>query len=199
MATILDWPMELLMPSSMTWSLNHNGTLFTSKFNNSTQTVTYPGSMWQCEMVFQNLDDYESRYLESLMFQMGVAGKIRIPDMGRYGRPPMGAPVVTDAGQSGFALKTGGWIPSRLVMQMGDYMSVNNELKMVLKDVISDANGLATLPIAPMLRNSPAAGAVVEVFNPTGIFRLDKNQSSVDRKPAYVNDINISLIETFYI
>lgn len=197
MAT-LDWPVNILRPASMDWTLKDNGSIFQSKFNGSTQTVTYPGSMWKCELVFQDLDDYQSRYLETLIFQMGRSGTIRIPDFGRYGRPPVGAPVVDGANQTGFSLNTRGWIPNRVVFHRGDYISVGDELKMVLDDVRSGADGKCPIPLAPMLRKSPADGTVIEVANPRGVFRLDKDENGVGRKPAFANDFNLSFVESFY-
>lgn len=197
MAT-LDWPVNILRPASMDWNLKDNGSIFQSKFNGSTQTVTYPGSMWKCELVFQDLDDYQSRYLETLIFQMGRAGTIRIPDFGRYGRPPVGVPVVDGANQTGFSLNTRGWLPNRVVFHRGDYISVGDELKMVLDDVRSGADGKCPVPLAPMLRKSPADGVSIEVANPRGIFRLDKDENGVGRKPAFANDFNLSFVESFY-
>lgn len=198
---ILDWPVELLRPSNMEWRLNDNGSIFQSKFNGSTQTVTYPGSMWSCEMTFSDLDDYESRALESIIFQLGISGKIKIPDFGRYGRPPAasGKPKVVGANQTGFSVTTGNWIPNRPVLKRGDYINVGIELKMVLADVISNGSGVAIIPVTPMIRNSPADASEIEVAAPTAIFRLTKDQNGVSRKPAFNNDINVSFTESFYI
>ncbi|UGO51430.1 hypothetical protein QJV44_gp16 [Serratia phage vB_SmaS_Tlacuache] len=202
MAT-LDWPVNILRPASMDWTLKDNGSIFQSKFNGSTQTVTYPGSMWKCELVFQDLDDYQSRYLETLIFQMGRSGTIRIPDFGRYGRPPVsngpnGKPKTVGPTQEGFKLHSGWWLPHRVVLHRGDYISVQDELKMVLDDVRSDASGEAIIPIAPMLRKTPPEGAEIEVANPRGVFRLDKDENGVGRKPAFANDFNLSFVESFY-
>lgn len=196
---ILDWPVELLRPSSMDWRIVSSGSTFTSKFNGSTQTITYPGSMWTCDMTFTDLDDYESRALESIIFQLGKSGKVRLPDFGRYGRPAAGAPVVDGASQTGFAINSKGWIPNRVVLQRGDYITINDELKFVLKDVIADANGKAAIPIAPMIRNSPTADSKIEVQYPTAIFRLSKDENGPSRKPAFNNDFNVSFIESYYI
>lgn len=89
---ILDWP-EHLRPSSMSWTLLSSGSMFESVFNKATQTVTFPGSKWKVSMTFQDLDDFDSRLLESIIVDLdGMGGRIRMGDFGRYGVPAQGAP-----------------------------------------------------------------------------------------------------------
>ncbi|WP_211259230.1 hypothetical protein, partial [Dyella japonica] len=79
----------------MEWHLVSNSVEFISPFNGASQTVAYPGSRWEASLTFNNLNDWESRKLESLLAKLdGKSGRIMLQDFGRWGRPSMGAPVV---------------------------------------------------------------------------------------------------------
>lgn len=196
MAT-LTWPNGIL-PSSFDWTLVSNGSSFTSPWNGQTQTARYPGSAWKAQMTLSNLDDYESRAVEVIIFQLdGMSGRVKLHDFGRFPAPVKGTPRVNGAGQTGTSVATDGWTASTKVLSAGDYITVNDELKMVLADVTSNASGAATVPIAPQLRNSPADNLVIEVANPYAIFRLEKNENGVKRSPAFNNDITLNFIEVF--
>lgn len=192
---LLTWP-EALRPSSLNWSLSSNAVEFKSPFNGASQTASFPGSAWTASMTFNKLDDWESRKLEVLIVKLdGKAGRILISDMGRWGRPPMGRPVVQGQANTGLTLSSSGWTPNRFVLREGDYISVDNELKMVTEDIWSDGGGNAIIPIAPMWRKNPQAGATIETLNPCGIFRLDDNINGVDREPAMSNNITLKFVE----
>lgn len=192
---ILDWP-ENLRPSSMNWTLSSSGSMFESVFNKSTQTVTFPGSKWKVSMSFQDLDDFESRLLESIIVDLdGMGGRIRLGDFGRCGVPAQGTPIVSGANQTGKSILTAGWLPGRMILARGQYLTIADEMKMVLTDAWSDESGFATIRIGPMLRISPAAGAPIEVQSPRGIFMLTENENGVARKPAFSNDFNLSFME----
>ena len=196
MATLL-WP-DGILPSSFDWTLKSNGSSFSSPWNGQTQTVRYPGSAWKAQMTLSDLDDYESRAVEVLIFELdGLAGRVKLWDFGRFAGTVKGTPRVNGAGQTGVSLVTDGWTASVKVLSKGDYITVNDELKMVLSDVTSNASGAATVRIAPQLRNSPADNLVIEVANPYGIFRLEKDENGVKRSPAFNNNITLNFIEVF--
>lgn len=193
----LDWPAGIL-PSTFDWFLSSNGTSFTSPWNGQTQTVRYPGSAWEAQMTLSNLDDFESREVEVIIVQLdGMAGRIRLRDFGRFGSAPKGNPLVNGAGQTGTALVTDGWTPSVKVLSRGDYITVNDELKMVTADITSNASGAATILFGPQLRNSPGDNSVIEVANPYGIFRLQQGKNGVKRSPAFNNDFTLNFVEAF--
>lgn len=197
MATVLTWPSGIL-PASFDWSLASNGSSFTSPWNGQSQTVRYPGSAWKAQMSLSNLDDLESREVEALIFELdGMSGRIKLWDMGRFPGTVKGTPRVNGSNQTGATLVTDGWTPSVKVLSRGDYVTVNDEMKMILRDVTSNASGQANLPIGPMLRQSPPDNLVIEVANPYAIFRLEKNENGVKRSPAFNNDITLNFVESF--
>ena len=195
---VLEWPQNVC-PASLTWRVESNTKTFRSPFNGASQTVRFPGTRWLCSLTFTNLTDEKSRRLDALIAELdGEYGRVKIRDWGRPGRTPEGTPVVSDPDQTGVQLFSKGWTPGTLVLQTGDYITVNNELKMVRADVSSNASGEAIIPVAPMLRSSPAANAPIEVAAPYGIFKLkDNSQGEGNRIPGGFTNYTIEFEEAF--
>lgn len=195
---VLEWPQNVC-PAALTWRAESNTKTFRSPFNGASQTVRFPGTRWLCSLTFTNLTDEKSRRIDVLLASLdGEYGRVKIRDWGRKGRMPAGAPVVSDSDQSGVELHTKGWTPGVSVLYAGDYLTVNNELKMVTADVSSNASGEAIIPIAPMLRSSPAANMPIEVAAPYGIFKLkDNSQGEGSRIPGGFTSYVIEFEEAF--
>lgn len=195
---VLEWPQDVC-PASLTWKPESNSKTFRSPFNGASQTVRHPGTRWLCSLTFNNLDDDKSRRLDALISDLdGEWGRVKIRDWGRAGREPAGSPVVSDAGQTGVILHTKGWSPGVIVLRVGDYLTVNDELKRVTADVTSNSNGIAEIPIAPMLRSSPAPNIPIEIRSPYGIFKLrDGTQGSANRIPGGFSSYSIDFEEAF--
>lgn len=194
----LEWPADVC-PSSLTWRPESNTKTFRSPFNGASQTVRFPGTRWICSLTFNNLTDEKSRRIDALVADLdGEYGRVKIRDWGREGRTPDGNPVVQDANQTGTQLSSKGWTPGKLVLRTGDYLTVNDELKMVTADVTSTSTGTAIIPIAPMLRNSPPVNGKIEVANPYGIFKLKDNQQGAgNRVPGVFTSYTLEFEEAF--
>ncbi|MEF7904243.1 hypothetical protein U9396_04810 [Escherichia coli] len=194
----LEWP-EDVCPASLTWRPESNTKTFRSPFNGASQTVRYPGTRWVCSLTFNNLSDDKSRRLDSLIAELdGEYGRVKIHDWGRGWRTPAGSPVVNGANQTGTELQTSGWTHGVVVLERGDYITVNDELKIVTADVTSTSTGTATVTFAPMLRWSPPDGAAIEVAKPYGIFKLKDNQQGAgNRVPGVFTSYTLELEEAF--
>lgn len=193
---VLVWP-DGIRPSAFKWSLKSYGSSFESPWNGATQTTRFPGSRWIASMTLNNLDDIESRAVEAILFQLdGKAGRIQLRDYRRATAVVKGKPLVKGGAQKGTSLITDGWTASTTVLRQGDYFTVNDELKFVIADAVSDASGNATIKFAPQLRNAPADNAPLEIAKPYGIFRLADNENGVSGKPAMVNDFTIDFVES---
>lgn len=194
----LKWP-EDVCPASLTWRPESNTKTFRSPFNGASQTVRFPGTRWVCSLTFNNLSDEKSRRIDSLVAELdGEYGRVKIRDWGRSGRTPAGSPLVDGANQTGTELHSKGWTAGMVVLRQGDYITVNDELKMVTADVSSASNGTALIPFAPMLRSSPPANAVIEVANPYGIFKLKDNQQGAgNRVPGVFTSYTLEFEEAF--
>ncbi|HCR3457445.1 hypothetical protein ACFYLL_17680 [Proteus mirabilis] len=196
MATILSWP-QSIVPATLSWQLVSNSKTFTSTFTGSVQTVRFPGSRWRCSMSFNNLTDDQARVLEAFVAELdGESGRVKISDWARSGLTQRGKPKVSQPNQSGKLLESKDWLPNSIVLRIGDYITVNDELKRVTANVISDAQGNAIIPIAPILRYAPAVNDLIENEAPYGIFKLTSNdQGNFQRKPGILTSTSLSFEE----
>ncbi|MDM3766283.1 hypothetical protein O9456_20395, partial [Proteus mirabilis] len=173
---------------------------FTSPFNGSSQTVRFPGSRWRCELTFNNLNEAKSRQLEALVASLdGMSGRVKITSWIRKGRYGYGSPRIAIPSQLGNQLETKDWKRNMRVLQQGDRLTVGNELKMVVADVVSDHQGYANILISPMLRTSPTVNEMLEVERPFGVFRLvDNEQGKFQHRRLGYTHITLSFEEVLY-
>lgn len=196
---ILAWP-EDVCPINEDWQLLSNSKTFTSPFNGSSQIVRFPGSRWRCELTFSNLSEEKSRKLEALVAALdGMSGRVRISSWIRKGKEGYGTPKVALASQSGVSLQTSGWKRNMRVLQQGDRLTIGNELKMVVADVVSDNEGRAVISISPMLRTPPALNEEVIIKAPFGVFRLsDNEQGKFQHRRLGYSNVTLSFEEVLY-
>ncbi|WP_238149163.1 hypothetical protein [Arsenophonus endosymbiont of Aleurodicus floccissimus] len=84
-------------------------------------------------------------------------------------------------------------------MRKGDYLTVNNELKMVTDNVTSDVDGNAAIPISPMLRYTPKINDKIETRSPFGIFKLTSNeQGNFQSRPSMFSSVTLEFEEALY-
>ena len=193
------WP-TTLQPNSMNWHLQFNTQTFESPFNHSINTHRFPGGMWTAQLSFKNLTRNQTNEMKAFVYSLsGANGRFLMSDPSAPGRPAMGTPVVAQSDQQGGLLLTSGWQPNTLVLKRGEYFSVNNELKMVMKDIWSTDMGLATLAFAPWLRTRPEQYDSIITLNPMGMFMLaNDDQGEIQFKPLF-GDISLDIREAFYV
>jgi len=203
MAEVLEWPTDLI-PNEMSLGLESNNRVFESPWTGSTQTADTPGARVVMQITFRALPLDKARRLEALTFSLdGQAGRVRLWDFGArlIGSPQVvhGAPVVTEALAMRKTLTSRQWVPNTLVLQMGDWVQVGDELKRVIADVTSDLNGGALIRFAPMLRNNYPSGTPLSVSRPCGVFKLkDDKGVTFNRTPGVFTDVSLSFVESFY-
>ncbi|MFS1564116.1 MAG: hypothetical protein ACL7AX_11950 [Candidatus Arsenophonus phytopathogenicus] len=162
--------------------------------------MRFPGSRWRCTLTFNNLTENKSRVLEALTAELdGESGRIKIHNWIRKGLTGRGKPAISVANQTGGILQTRGWDADSIVLRKGDYLTVNNELKMAIDNVTSDVNGNATIPISPMLRYSPTVNDKLETLSPFGIFKLTTNdQGNFQYRPGVFSSVTLAFEEVLY-
>ncbi len=216
-----------ITPNSAVWSLEHNTRQFTSPLSKATQTLESPGARWKATLTFKNLTQAKARTLFAFLAQLGgAAGRFYLHDHSLP--TPMGSPsespVVNGADQVGSSLVTKDWPADAIavddypgyvddapgyvddlgagtlitVLKAGDYFGVNNELKIMTEDAITDGLGNVTLKYAPPARSAPVDGAVISYDKPKCIMRLvDDNQINLAARPGNLGNITISCVESF--
>lgn len=166
-----------LIPLETTISLVQPSFSFESEFTGVEQNVYHPGARWLIEMSFNTLTEAKWRRLSVFLNNLqGKAGVCAITDHSRDGSPTKGTPYVSGDNQTGRQLVTAGWLPKRLVMKLGDLITVNDELKELNEDVWSDINGAATFSFNPPLRKSPPNAEPIITLSPYVLVKLDMDQ-----------------------
>lgn len=199
--TIYNWP-DQLKPNSLRIGLTANTGSFESPLNKSVMTHRFPGERWKAVLEFNTLDNNKTRevdILQAFIWKLGgMNGRFYMGDFSKPGAPARGAPVVIGNGQYGGLLTTGGWLPNQIIIPMGSYFSINNELKFATSDIVSNAGGVATLEFVPWLRVSPADGDVIVTDKPTGMFRLaGDDEGMFDISPGMHAETTINVVEAF--
>lgn len=163
-----------LIPLETTISLVQPSFNFKSEFTGTEQNIYHPGARWLIEMSFNTLTEDKWRKLSVFLNNLqGKTGVCAITDHSRDGSPANGSPYVSGDNQTGRQIVTAGWQPKKLVIKLGDLVTINNEMKEVIADVWSDANGAATFNFNPPLRNSPPNSEPIITINPHVLVKLE--------------------------
>lgn len=178
-----------------------NNQIFESPLTNKVQTAALSGARWQCVPTFSNRAGDEARALRAfIMNQEGVAGRFNYyPATADKGGTGLGTGMVNGAGQTGKTLLTKGWTAGQAkLFKAGDYITFNNEMKMITADAASDGSGNAVLLITPAIRVSPANSVLIEVDNPYFPARLENDDMSrLQVSSPLIYNATFSIIEDF--
>lgn len=160
-----------IFPDSMDWALLYRDQVFTSDLNGIESSIELPGAKWSFSLTFGQREGREGRLLSAfLVSQRGKIGRFNItPDCFA---PPLGTaqgqPRVRGSSQRGSQLVTDGWLGNQKeALAVGDFFSVNGELKIVTDPVIVDGNGLAIIHFAPNMHQAPPDNAQIKTSRPT--------------------------------
>lgn len=195
---ILDYP-DISPDSGMSLTLKSSTTVYSSELNNAIQTAALEGAQWAATLAYTNRTELEGRTMKAFLTRLnGRAGRFRLtpPDLNQLGTR-LGTGLVDGAGQTGDTLNTKGWtINQTNLLEPGDYINFNGELKMVVETATSDGAGLSSIIIAPPIRKSTNDNDAIEVTDPQGIFMLtNDNQAGWDVQSNFIHGATVDLIE----
>ncbi|MFW6198568.1 MAG: hypothetical protein ACOC5E_01965 [Acidobacteriota bacterium] len=107
------------------------------------------------------------------------------------------APQVDGADQLGTSLDCDGVTADEDILEEGDYLEVNGELKILTADATADGTGAVTFEFRPALREPPDDDAAVEINDPVATFRRREPEGvwSLDR--VLITRVSLELVETF--
>ena len=103
---------------------------------------------------------------------------------------------VDGAGQLGKKLDIEGADPNDVLFKVGEYFSVNGELKVVTAECVTDSQGKATVDFEPPLRSMPSSGDEIEMFSPVARFRLT-SPAAWSLQPNRLHSFDIEAIESY--
>lgn len=198
--TTLSWPtLSRAAPLEIDWALEANTQTSTSPLSRSVQTVELPGARWRAQFTLHNLSEADTAKLQAFMAKLrGSAGRFYLPTFARS--KPRGtaasSPLVMGAGQTGTTLNIDGMVAATTLLA-GDYLSVNDEFKIVVADATANGSGQMAVTFEPPLRASPADNYPVLIVNPQCRMMLtDDTMRTVTRAPK-LSDITIDCVESW--
>ena len=181
--------------------LRSKAAVYESPWTGSVQVQEHTGKFWEIILEIPPMNRPEYAAWESFIFSLrGRVGTFKAGP--QYASTSQGDndgsdktvesidSTSTKLTVSGFSSSTNG------VMKEGDYIEVNNELKIVRKDADSDNSGEADLHIEPFFRKDPAQGDTVIIEDPKGVFRLT-DEPKMDVELFTSNGLTLSAREDF--
>lgn len=103
---------------------------------------------------------------------------------------------VDGSGQLGKQLDIKDADPNEVLFKVGEYFSVNDELKVVTAECVTDGQGKATVEFEPPLRAMPDDGAEISMFRPRAKFRL-QSPAAWSLQPNRLHSFDIEAIESY--
>ena len=180
--TIYSWPTSgaAFTPSAAPWGQLQNQRVSRSSLNAATQVVSLPGARWLVPMSFQQQDYATRAALDA--FLVRLSGREHRAALFHWARPvPRGtcnlAGVTVSSLAAQFAttvVLTGCGNTKTLLAgdMVGLVTSTGNQLVQVSADATSNAGGVMTIEVRPLLRGSVAAASAVTLDRPTAQFIL---------------------------
>ena len=178
-----------------------NTQIFRSPLDNTVQTLELTGARWRVGYDLPRMNRAQAAAWTGFLSELlGPSGRFFgfDPDARTPRGTGNGTPLVQGGSQTGKSLTTDAWATNETVLLIGDYFTVNLELKMVTADVTSNGSGVATINFTPSLRASPANNAPLTITNPTTTMMLvDDEQAFWDTDMVALYGVSFSGIEAF--
>lgn len=184
-------------------SLQYNTQTFESPLNKSVQTYELPGARWNFAATWENMIEADARIFKAWLATMrGQAGRFYAGDLSR--KTPRG--IVSGSGtvrtvtSAGATSLSSAWTPINQTgwFLVGDYIQVNNELKIITADATTNSLGYSTLYFEPALRSALTIGMTITYTNCVATFKLnDDGQDKINFDPERHPSLTISATEVF--
>ena len=186
---------------SSTFGLEENTETFISPISNTIQTLARTGARWYLTINYAPMKRADAQVV--IAFLTKLRGRVNsLNGFDPNATSPLGdvsgsTLLVNGASQTGNSLTCDGAEASTLVLKAGDYLEVNNELKMVTDDATSDASGDVTINFSPSLRSSPSDNASITTTNPSCEMKLVDDNVTWSQSVGDIYNISFSAIEVF--
>lgn len=182
------------------FTLESNTLAYPSPLTRSTQTSGLAGDKWVGVSSYSNRVGLEARTLKAFILNLGgQSGRFNYipPDLNQQGAATVVA-VVNGAGQLGKSMNIVSSDLSTVIYALGDYITVNSELKTVTQDCITDGAGFAVVNFAPPLRQAPADLSPIEFEAPYMIAKLENDsQAQMQVTGPVIYNASFSIEEVF--
>ena len=182
---IENYPDTICGVATSTWTKISNTQTFTSPFGKSTQTVGLTGSLWASQLNYPilELEDYD--ILNAFMIGLrGMAGRFYLSPM-QY-QPETAHPTGLTATVAGTQITLSAPAPN---LKVGDYISINHELKMV---IIANSTTLFTVdqPFRETYTSQP-----IELNKPDCLMMLSSDNYMMEFRPPLIQSVTVECVE----
>jgi len=187
-----------IKPDAAQLGIGFNVQSFNSTLSGSKQFKELPGSRWVGSITWSQRQGIDAKTLVGQLSSLrGMIDEFRIlpPDHEGLGTA-LGSGVVNGADQTGSSLITSGWAANQsILLEIGDYIEINGELKRVTLRAASDGSGNSTIQFQPPIRKSPANGSAVITTEPRMTMRLTSPINTASFSAPLVYAISIEAEE----
>lgn len=108
-----------------------------------------------------------------------------------------GSDISVSGANLGTQLAYSGADASAQVFRVGEYFSVNGELKIATADSTADGSGDGVVEFEPSLRNPPPDGDPIETLQPVASFRLIAPVGGWNLSPNRIHSFTLNAVETY--
>lgn len=154
------------------WTIENSSTRQESPFTYAAQRLVWPGQRLGCNLGLPVMERDDGLRWEAFFSSVHPAGKFWVePARFLNAGPPVGMPLV-GGDASGSTIATEGWTPNQArAMIAGQFVQIGNRLRRLLADVVTDANGVASIEIWPKI-GVIRGGTQIVCHRPRGVFQL---------------------------
>lgn len=143
-----------------------------------TKRTEHSGKKWVAELELPKIYDSENqgKWRRFLVEAKGGIQTFLLSDPTYQGPngDPGGTPQFDSFDGNNRTIKTSGWDANTTVLKEGDYLSIKDELKLVMSDATTDGSGDVTINVRPPFRQSLKTGDSIEFNDPKGEFILNE-------------------------
>jgi len=108
-----------------------------------------------------------------------------------------GSAISVDGANLGTQLAYSGADAGAQVFRVGEYFSVNGELKIATADSTADGSGDGVVEFEPSFRNPPPDGDPIETLQPVASFRLIAPVGGWNLSPNRLHSFTLNAVETY--
>lgn len=197
---IITLPTNFSFTSVSRFGLTRNSNVLRSKYTAVRQVLVFPYAIWEFEGTLVEYDGANANAVRSFLVQLeGVQNKFKLPVPG-YTKPTTGYISVFSVNLSAavgatsvsFAVGTA----STAIFNDGDYFTINDELKMVVGNAVSDGSAKVVVNFKPALRKAVTGITPCQLLNPYCLMSaVDDDVANWALKPPFRHGLKLKAIE----
>ena len=197
---LITLPIDFSFSTVSKFSLERMTNTMRSRYTGQTQKVVYPYALWVFDGTLVSYDGSKAAAIRSFFSKLeGQKNCFRLPVPG-YNLPASNyyanlLTSVISGARTNTVTVTGG-VHSVDYLDQGDYITINDELKLVTAYCPLDASGNCVITFMPPLRKAVAVGTIIYSVNPSVLLcASDDKVANWGISPPYRHTLRLAAIE----